>query len=320
MGLPPRRSACRLPCRSETELELTIDDGANEPLDLRAVSVVLAELPWIYFEAPGGALKALSGDLTLPRPQYDLEAVRSSVDLRRWRRRSGVTVERRASAEWPIRRLGLRQAREPCSIRTCSGTAGPSSPLPKPGDNAIGLFALPLDAHALAHSRGPGPRFADVRLLNGSNQQIPYVLERRNEPLSIDLPIRPASNVQSQELMSQPGSRQRSVYVVTLPYSNLPASTLVVETSARVFQRTVRIGIDRPPDRNRREPYFDVRSGETWRHADEHTPARPLPLRVETMRRDRDSRRRRRGGQRAVAADEGAPAPAVVPAEVLSRR
>ena len=122
-----------------------------------------------------------------------------------------------------------------------------------------------------------------MRLLNGSNQQIPYVLERRNEPLSIDLPIRPASNVQSQELTSQPGSRQRSVYVVTLPYSNLPASTLVVETSARVFQRTVRIGIDRPPDRNRREPYFDVRSGETWRHADEHTPARPLPLRVETM-------------------------------------
>ncbi len=120
--------------------------------------------------------------------------------------------------------------------------------------------------------------------------------------------------------MSQPGSRQRSVYVVTLPYSNLPTSTLVVETSARVFQRTVRIGIDRPPDRNRREPYFDVRAGETWRHADEHTPARPLPLRVETMPRDRDSRRSRRRGQRAVAADEGAPAPAVVPAEVLSRR
>ena len=76
-------SALRVPIAvpTETELELTIDDGANEPLDLRAVSVVLAELPWIYFEAPAGALTALSGDLTLPRPQYDLEAVRSSVDL-----------------------------------------------------------------------------------------------------------------------------------------------------------------------------------------------------------------------------------------------
>jgi hypothetical protein len=279
-------SALRVPIAvpTETELELTIDDGANEPLDLRAVSVVLAELPWIYFEAPAGALKALSGDLTLPRPQYDLEAVRSSVDLTKV-----------AEAKWGdggTTRIS-RVANPPSGLAPSAGAVLDADVFrysrtlqssPEAGDNAIGLFALPLDAHALAHSRGPGPRFPDVRLLNGSNQQVPYVLERRNEPLSIDLTIRPASNVQSQELMSQPGSRQRSVYVVTLPYSNLPTSTLVVETSARVFQRTVRIGIDRPPDRHRREPYFDMRSAETWRHADEHTPARPLPLRVENMR------------------------------------
>ena len=189
---------------------------------------MLAELPWIYFEAPAGAVKALSGDLTLPKPQYDLEAVRSSVDLTKvaeakW----GDGGTTRTHAEWPTRRRRLRRAREPCSIRTCSGTAGHVQSPPQAGDNVIGLFALPLDAHALAHSRGPGARFADVRLLDGSNQQIPYVLERRNEPLSIDLPVRPASDVQAQELKSQPGSRQRSVYVVTLPYPNLPTSTLV---------------------------------------------------------------------------------------------
>jgi hypothetical protein len=50
-----------------------------------------------------------------------------------------------------------------------------------------------------------------------------------------------------------------------------------------VFQRTVQIGVERQPDRSRREAYFDVRAAETWRHADEQTPARPLPLRVETM-------------------------------------
>ena len=40
-------SALRVPIAvpTETEIELTIDDGANEPLDLRAVSVVLAECP-----------------------------------------------------------------------------------------------------------------------------------------------------------------------------------------------------------------------------------------------------------------------------------
>ena len=315
-------SALRVPIAvpTETELELTIDDGANEPLDLRAVSVVLAELPWIYFEAPAGALKALSGDLTLPRPQYDLEAVRSSVDLTKvaeakWG--DGGTTRTSRVANPPSGLAPSAGAVLDPDVFRYSRTLQSS---PEAGDNAIGLFALPLDAHALAHSRGSGRRFADVRLLNGSNQQIPYVLERRNEPLSIDLPVRPASNVQAQELMSQPGSRQRSVYVVTLPYPNLPTSTLVVETSARVFQRTVRIGIDRPPDRNRREPYFDVRSGETWRHADEHTAGPAATAARGDHARDRDSRRSRRRGQRAVAADEGAPAPAVVPAEVLSRR
>jgi Protein of unknown function (DUF3999) len=278
-------SALRVPIAvpTEAELELTIDDGANEPLDLRTVSVALAELPWIYFEAPAGAVTAQAGDLTLSKPQYDLEAVRTSVDLAKvteakWGDGGTTRISRAAGApSGPAPSAGATLDPEVFRYRRTLQFS------PEAGGNAMGLFALPLDAHALAYSRGPSRRFADARLLNASNQQIPYVLERRNEPLSIDLTIRPASDVRAQELISQPGSRQRSVYAVTLPYSNLPASTLVVETSARVFQRTVRIGIDRPPDRHRREPYFDVRSSETWRHADEQTPARPLPLPVETM-------------------------------------
>ncbi len=64
-------SALRVPVAvpAEAEIELTIDDGANEPLDLRGVSVVLAELPWIYFEAPAGALTAQAGDRTLTKPR-----------------------------------------------------------------------------------------------------------------------------------------------------------------------------------------------------------------------------------------------------------
>ncbi len=154
---------------------------------------------------------------------------------------------------------------------------------PEAGETAVGLFALPLDAHALAHTRGPASRFADVRLLDGSSQQIPYLLERRNEPLSVDLAVKPAADSQAQGLKMPAGSRQRSVYVVALPYANLPSSSLVLETSARVFQRKVTIGVDRQPDRNRRDAYFEVRAAESWRHADDQTPARPLLLRVETM-------------------------------------
>ena len=50
-----------------------------------------------------------------------------------------------------------------------------------------------------------------------------------------------------------PGSRQRSVYIVTLPYANLPPASLVLETSGRVFQRTVRSASIGPADRERRD-------------------------------------------------------------------
>ena len=109
-----------------------------------------------------------------------------------------------------------------------------------------GLVALPLDAHVLAHSRGPSQRFADVRILDAANRQVPYLLERRDEPLSIDLSIVPVTTVRAPEL-KQTGGRQRSVYAVTLPFANLPPSRLVLETSARVFQRTVRLGSSTPP-------------------------------------------------------------------------
>jgi hypothetical protein len=268
---------------SEAEIELTIDDGANEPLDLRAVSVVLAELPWIYFEAPAGAVSARYGNLTLPRPAYDLEAVRDSVDVAKLR-----------EAKWG-ETSSVRIAKEAGATATLTPNAGPTLDssvfkhartvlYPLEGGRAgSGLVALPLDAHALAYSRGPGLRFADMRLLDRANQQIPYLVERRNEPLSIDLTLTPASNLQAQELKAPAGSRQRSVYVVTLPFRNLPPATLVVETSARVFQRTVKIGFDRAPDRQRRDPFFDVRAAQTWRHADEQTPSRPFTVRLETM-------------------------------------
>jgi hypothetical protein len=278
-------SALKVPIAApaEAEIELTIDDGANEPLDLRAVSVMLAELPWIYFEAPASAVTARYGDLTLSRPAYDLEAVRDSVDL------AGLR-----EAKWGEAVSG-RITKAAGATATVAPNAGPTldpsvfthtravTYTLESGRTGSGLIALPIDAHALAYSRGPSQRFADVRLLDGANQQIPYLVERRNEPLSIDLVFTRPANLQAPELKAPAGSRQRSVYVVTLPYANLPPSTLVVETSARVFQRTVRIGFDRAPDRHRRDAFFDVRASQTWRHADEQTASRPLTLGIETM-------------------------------------
>jgi Protein of unknown function (DUF3999) len=270
-------SALRVPvfAPSEAEIELAIDDGANVPLDLRRVSIVLAQLPWIYFEAPPGLVTARYGDPPLERPVYDLEAVRESVEIAKvpdaaWGDPK-VRVERPADAP-PTPMPGTGGTLDPAGFRYSRSIRS----------SAPGLVALPLDAHALVHSLGPQGRFADMRVLDGSHRQIPYILERRNEPLSIDLAVKPASAVQAQGIKAS-GSRQQSVYVVALPYPRLPPATLVVETSGRVFQRTVRLGLERPPDRHRRDAWFDVRAGETWQHADEQAAARPLTLRVDTI-------------------------------------
>jgi Protein of unknown function (DUF3999) len=267
-------SALRIPVETPTEadLELTIQDGANPPLDVKRVSAVLAVLPWIYFEAPPGPIVARFGNRTLAAPVYDLEAVRASVDL-------GNVPE----AKWGASstRAAATQTRAGAPLPTVGAALDPSGftfsrVLESP---AAGLVALRLDAHALAHSVGPGGRFADVRLLDGSNRQIPYLVERRDEPLSIDIAVRPAADSQAAELKTGSG-RPRTVYAVPLPYAELPSATLVVETSARVFQRTVWLGVDRPADRYRRDAWFDVYMSHVWRHTDDQTAGRPLTLSV----------------------------------------
>jgi hypothetical protein len=225
------------------------------------------------------------GDLKLPKPVYDLEAVRGSIDLGRvpeakWGDSGDVRVTR---AEGASATLALAPKPGPVLDPSTFRHARAVEYALEGGQTPGGLVALPLDAHALAYSRGAAARFPDVRVLDAANQQVPYLIERRNEPLSIDMAVRQAPDSQAQELKMPAGSRQRSVYVVTLPYGNLSSPTLVLETSGRVFQRTVRIGVDRPPDRQRRDAYFDVRVVETWRHADEQSPARPLSLRLATM-------------------------------------
>jgi hypothetical protein len=260
---------------TEAEIELAIEDGANPPLDLKHVSTVLAQLPWIYFEAPAGPVLARYGNPALQRPVYDLEAVRGAIDL-----------SKLPEANWGPARALVEDApvADPSPLPNAGATLDPA--LFKysrliPSQDA-GLLALALDVHALTHSRGPALRFADVRLLETSNRQVPYLIERRNEPLSVDLAFKPAASVRAAELKPT-GGRQRSVYSLTLPAAAMPESTLVLETSGRVFQRTVRVGIDRGPDRLRRDAWFEVKGGSTWRHADDQTPARPLTLTVSTL-------------------------------------
>ena len=64
-------SFLRIPIDSpvEPQLDLVIDDGNNPASDVRGVTAIFAELPWIYFESPGDAVVARYGNPSLQAPQ-----------------------------------------------------------------------------------------------------------------------------------------------------------------------------------------------------------------------------------------------------------
>jgi hypothetical protein len=264
-------SALRVPIDApvEADLDLVVDDGDNPPLEVRGVAAEFADLPWIYFEAPAGALIARYGNTSLGAPQYDLEAARSTL-----------RIESVPDAAWG----------EPRTRTAEENAAGAAPPLPTvgapvdasafrflrdipPGD--AGLVAVRLDEAALAHSKGAGSRFADVRIIDAEGRQVPYLVERVAEPLSIDLsPVRVA------ERPAVLGATRASetVYRIDWPYEGLPPARLVLTTSARVFRRPLRIVVERDADRRRRDPWAETVSTATWVHADQERAAPSLVI------------------------------------------
>jgi uncharacterized protein DUF3999 len=248
----------------ETDLELVIDDGNNPPLDLKGVSIELAELPWIYFEAPPGPLTARYGRATaVTAPSYDLEAVRAGLKLggvpeARW----GEPVESPADAPAAASRLPDTGAPiDATGFRYRRAISAPPAT----------LTAVSLDPGVLAHSRGPANGFADVRIQDASGKQVPYLLERRDEPQTVTVTLEPAASKLA-ALQSQPG-HARSIYQMTLPHPGLPSPRLVLETSERVFERQVQVVVERPADRRHRDEWFDVAASATWHHAVPEIPA-----------------------------------------------
>lgn len=246
------------------DLELTVDDGSNPPLDLAGVTAELAPLPWIYFEAAGTApLTARFGDPRAAAPRYDLEALRdqvahASTAAARWGEVRDLQPREEVAAAGPLPALGA-----PLDVGKFRARrkipAGPS-----------GLTSLLLDAAVLSRS----PDLADVRIADVQGRQVPYLLERRDEPLSLSLPA-----LKRQAEKGDPPSLSR--YPIELPYPSLPSARLVLATSARVFDREVRlveIPAAGPKALREREPEERTVARAEWRHADPETPAPELTL------------------------------------------
>ena len=130
-------------------------------------------------------------------------------------------------------------------------------------DAKPGLTSLLLDAHVFAFSRD----LSDVRLVDESGRQVPYLVESRSGPLVMKLPT-PA-----REQMRDGGS----LYRIGLPYAKLPPSRLVLTTRARVFDREVSV----------RERRGEILGVATWRgtEPERDPPPLALELRSDTSRR-----------------------------------
>ena len=252
----------------EPELDLVIDDGNNSPLDLRGVTARFAELPWIYFESKGTML-ARYGNSTLPPPRYDLEAVRPSLRIEqvpeaRWGEpRTGTDIDKQASAvDLPTVGAAIDATKFKYVRDVPSGEPG--------------MVALRLDEAALAHSRGIVSRFGDVRVISEDGRQVPYLVERSSEPLSVDVMLERLDPVPP-SLQTRPNE---TVYGIAWPHERLSSARLVLTTSTRVFRRRVSIATERRPDRLRRDAWLETLASAEWVNATQETaaPALTLPL------------------------------------------
>jgi hypothetical protein len=144
-----------------------------------------------------------------------------------------------------------------------------------PGD--AGLMALPLDAAVLAHSAGALGGFADVRVIDASSRQVPYLVERVSEPLSLNLQVIPLKQLPPSLASS---ASKPSAYRISFPFEQLPSPRLVLTTSGRVFKRTIAVGVERQPSRHHRDPWIETLVTLTWTHVDQGAaaPAAIIPV------------------------------------------
>ena len=130
----------------------------------------------------------------------------------------------------------------------------------------------------MAESAGPHG-FSDVRVVDSAGRQVPYLIERRNEPLSLAVSLTPVART---PIAVEPARGPRSVYHLTMPFPSLPAARLILTTDARVFDRRVIVGVERAPDRIHRDPWIEELASGRWVHADRDRPTPALALAIPT--------------------------------------
>jgi len=285
-------AALRVPVEppSDSQVDLIVDDGDNPPLDLQGVTAVFAGLPWIYLEGHGGVLAARYGNATLTAPRYDVEAARSQIRIRsvadaRWGDPRPRTPDDNAAASQAVPTAGASLDSSLFKYTRAIQAGG------------AGLVALDLDTGVLAHSAGVARGFSDLRVVDASDRQVPYIVEQASEPLSLDVAVEKLTTLPGALQPAKPG---RTVYRVKYPVEGLPPARLVLSTAARVFERGVSVVEIRPPDQqSRRQSEINTLATTRWSHADQDRPTTPLTIALRALS----------GSELFVIVDEGDNAP-----------
>ncbi len=258
----------------EAIVELMIEDGNNPPLDITEISAVFAYLPWIYFESPGtDPLIARYGYPKLRAPKYDLEAARLRAARTQtaealWGEIREIEAEAASFEDSGIPIVGSEIDLALFRYTRRISAGGP------------GLNVLPLDEAVLAHSR-----LADLRIAAQDGYQTPYLMERVDEPLSLELqPLEeisiPDSGIQADSL----NTGTHSIYRLRLPYQDLPEARVVFTTSSRVFRRNLRILVEESPYKERQELWIHPIAQATWSHSDPEVGTPPLSLQIPSLK------------------------------------
>jgi hypothetical protein len=269
-GAVAEEMAIRITRPTGSELDLAIDDANNPPLALTHVITVFEPQPWIYFEAPSAeTLIAHFGDERLQAPRYDLEASRPQLATMKFARAAwgNIAAPQTTTAPPSTDTIATLRGAE-VGDREAWLVARPVPVAPR------GLAVLLLDAHVLARSS----ELRDVRIIDAQKRQVPYIVEKRAEPLVVRVtPVRVES------------APRMSVYRIAPPYSALPRGTkLVLKTSARVFERNVTLRRAADDRRSRASSQIETK---TWRASDpellppaltfDDVPAEALELAIE---------------------------------------
>ena len=114
-------------------------------------------------------------------------------------------------------------------------------------------------------------------MIDGSGRQVPFLIERSSEPLSLDVPIARSATTPSS---LGTDAAAPTVYRVRLPIDRLPPSRFVLTTTARVFERRITIGVERAASARRRDPWIETLVQTTWMHTDQDKPTPELTLRL----------------------------------------